>query len=260
MLVAALGVCAGCQTTAADKSSVAQTFRVMTFNIHHGEGGDGKVDLARIAALVEREHVDLVALQEVDKGVQRTARRDLPAELATLTGMTCVFSNNFHYQGGEYGNAVLTRFPVLSATNLHYQMLQTNEQRGLLQLCLNVQGQKLVFMNTHIDFRRDDTERLLNVREIQSVMARYAGIPTVLCGDFNDTPQSRMHQRLSETFDDSWERAGQGPGWTYPADQPRRRIDYVWLSRAAPLEVVGARVLESDASDHRPLVVEFRFK
>jgi len=232
----------------------------MTFNIHHGEGLDGKVDLSRIAALIQGEQVDLVALQEVDKGVQRTARRDLPAELGILTGMTSVFSNNFHYQGGEYGNAVLSRFRVLSATNSHYQMLRTNEQRGILQVTVQVHQHQLVFMNTHIDYRGKDDERLLIVREIQSLAAQHDGMPVVLCGDFNDTPNNRVHRRLREAFNDSWELAGQGPGRTYPANTPRKRIDYVWISKGAGLDVVGAHVLESTASDHRPLVVDLRFK
>lgn len=232
----------------------------MTFNIHHGEGLDGKVDLPRIAALIQQERADIVALQEVDKGVARTARRDLPAELAALTGLSCVFSNNFPYQGGEYGNAILTRFPIRSATNTHYRMLRPNEQRGLLQLTLQVRGRPLVVLNTHIDFRHDDSERLRNVSEIQSVAARAGSVPIILCGDFNDTPGSRVHQQLSGSFLDSWEQAGVGSGWTYPAEQPRKRIDYVWTARAVPLEIVSAHVPDSAASDHRPLVVEFRFR
>ena len=104
MFVAALSVCLGCRTPAPAPGAAARTFRVMTFNIHHGEGLDGKVDLPRIAALIQNERADLVALQEVDKGVQRTARHDLPAELATLTGMTCLFSNNFHIHLLDNGN------------------------------------------------------------------------------------------------------------------------------------------------------------
>ena len=72
----------------------------MTWNIHHGEGTDGQLDLQRIARVIREAEVDLVALQEVDRGVARTARRDLPAEVAVLTEMSCVFSNNFGYQGG----------------------------------------------------------------------------------------------------------------------------------------------------------------
>src|SRR6185295_11676569 len=122
-LVALLvGLSAGCASQKANL--LPAPFRVMTYNIHHGEGADGRVDLLRVAEVVKQEKADIVALQEVDKGVERTKRRDLPAELAALTGMTCVFSNNFHYQGGEYGNAVLTRFPVLRWDNTHYQMLR----------------------------------------------------------------------------------------------------------------------------------------
>jgi len=184
----------------------------------------------------------------------------MPAVLAKLTGMTCVFSNNFRYQGGEYGNAVLTRFPVLSATNSHYQMLRTNEQRGLLQITIEALKHRLVFMNTHIDYRRDDTERLLNVKEIQSLASKYAGLPIVLCGDFNDTPDSRVHKQLKETFVDTWELASRDKGWSYPAEGPRKRIDYVWISKPANLQIVEARILESAASDHRPVIVELRFK
>ena len=258
--VAALGLCLGCRTSAPEGTPSPPSFRVMTFNIHHGEGLDGKVDLARIAEVIRRERADLVALQEVDKGVLRTDRRDLPAELATLTGMTCVFSNNFHFQGGEYGNAVLTRFPVLSATNSHYQMLRTNEQRGILQLTLDVCGRRPTFMNTHIDYRRDDSERLLNVREIGKLMTQSDKHDVILCGDFNAMPDSQVYQRLKTMFSDTWELAGKVTGWTYPADNPQKRIDYIWISKTAQLAAVNAYVSESTASDHRPLVVEMRFK
>jgi len=234
------------------------SFRVMTYNIHHGEGLDGKVDLVRIAEVIRRERADIVALQEVDRGVARTQRRDLPGELAALTGMSCVFSNNFHYQGGEYGNAVLTRFPILRVANLHYSMLRTNEQRGLLQLTLNIGGRQLVFMNTHIDYRGDDSERWQNVQQIESLVQRYAGKPILICGDFNDTPGSRTYQRMAETFDDSWLQVGQGDGFTIPAAKPTKRIDYVWVSKDSPFVPTHAWVISTDASDHLPVVIEFR--
>src|SRR6185436_14707317 len=132
VLLGAAGLVAGCQT-APQPAASPTTFRVMTYNLHHGEGLDGKVDLLRIAELTKREGADLVALQEVDKGVERTARRDFPDELAALTGLTCVFSNNYHFQGGEYGNAVLTRFPIKSWTNTHFKKVNETEQRGILQ-------------------------------------------------------------------------------------------------------------------------------
>ena len=248
----------GCQT--APQPTTSHTFRVMTYNIHHGEGLDGKVDLLRIAELIKREGADIVALQEVDKGVERTARRDFPDELAALTGMTCVFSNNYHFQGGEYGNAVLTRFPVKRWTNTHYQKVNETEQRGILQLTLEIRGREIVFMATHIDHRPDDAARWSNVGEIEGLLQQYRGRPIIICGDFNDTPESRVCRRLSQTFDDVWTLAGQGDGFTIPAEKPRTRIDYILVSKDKSLAPLKASVPQSDASDHLPVVGEFRFR
>jgi endonuclease/exonuclease/phosphatase family metal-dependent hydrolase len=249
---------AGGQSARAE--AAPKTFRVMTYNIHHGAGLDGKVYLQRIAALIKKEQADIVGLQEVDKGVERTARRDCPAELAALTGMRCVFSNNYHFQGGEYGNAVLTRFPVKSWTNRHYKMLRPGEQRGLLQVVLDVHGRELVFMDTHIDYRGDDAERLQNAAEILEAMKAYSGRPMILCGDFNDTPGSRTHQKLAQEFTDEWMAGGTGEGFTIPAEKPRKRIDFIWLTKQPAIDAVRLWVPKSEASDHLPVVGEFRLR
>jgi endonuclease/exonuclease/phosphatase family metal-dependent hydrolase len=237
----------------------ADTFRVMTYNIHHGEGLDGKVNLPRIAELIKHEKADIVALQEVDKGVKRTDGRDLTAELAKLTGMTGVFSNNFHFQGGEYGNAILTRFPVLTRTNLHYTMLRTNEQRGCLQVTLDVDGRKIYVVDTHLDFRKPDDERLKNVGQIKQIVDAHGDLPIIMCGDFNCTPDSATHKAMSQLLTDAWPLASKDHGYTIPAELPARRIDYVWITPKT-VEPVRAWVPSTEASDHRPVVVEFRLK
>ena len=248
----------GCATRRPQTAPVM--LRVMTYNIHHGAGLDGKVDLTRIAELIKQERADIVALQEVDKGVRRTARRDLTAELASLTGMTGIFSNNFHFQGGEYGNAVLTRFPVKRWSNHHYQMLRTNEQRGILQLVLEVQGREVVFLNTHIDSRPDDVERWLNVGEIETLTSKHAAKPVILCGDFNTQPQGRVYERLAHTFQDAWTRVGEGDGFSFPANGANRRIDYIWFTRPEVLIPRKIWLPQSEASDHLPLVAEFELR
>ncbi len=255
LLVFSLLIC-GCAEPAMTEKSAS--FRVMSYNIHHGEGLDGKVDLERIASLIQNERADIVGLQEVDKGVERTSKRDLPAELAKLTGMTCIFSNNFHHQGGEYGNAVLTRFPVVNWTNVHYKMLREGEQRGILQLKLKIHGKEMMFMTTHIDHRPDETERLSNVVEMKQMLSESKGIPLVLCGDFNCVPESQTYQRLAEVLLDAWTVAGEGDGFTIPARKPNRRIDFIWVSREHGPKPVWARVPATEASDHRPVVAEFR--
>jgi endonuclease/exonuclease/phosphatase family metal-dependent hydrolase len=235
------------------------TVRVMAWNIHHGEGLDGKVDLGRIAEVIRSQRVDVVGLQEVDKGVARTGGRDFPAELAALTGMTAVFANNFSFQGGEYGNAILTRFPLLSWTNRHYRMIREGEQRGLLEATLRVGGHRVRFLTTHIDHRPDDSERWSNVAESRGVVEREDGIPTVLCGDFNDLPGTRVYEALTRFLDDAWVLGGSGMGYTYPASGPSRRIDYIFLWPKGTAGVREIGVVESTASDHLPVAGEFRW-
>lgn len=231
--------------------------RVMSYNIRHGRGLDDRVDLARIAGVITNARADVVLLQEVDRGTQRTDRRDLAAELAALTGMHAVFSRNIPYQGGEYGNATLSRFPVVAWTNLHFRMLRPGEQRGLLQVTAVVPGHgRVQFWNTHIDYRPDDAERLGNVAEINALLARTTE-PVILGGDFNDTPGSRIHAALGERWNDAWLAAGEGEGFTIPAERPAKRIDYLWTPRGSPWRAGRAWVPETEASDHRPMVVVF---
>jgi endonuclease/exonuclease/phosphatase family metal-dependent hydrolase len=252
---------AGCSSTSPKKIATAPVaLRVMTYNIQHGAGIDRKVDLLRTAETINREHPDIVALQEVDKGVRRTDGRDLTAELAMLTHMTGYFSNNFHYQGGEYGNAVLTRFPILMETNTHYQMLHTNEQRGVIQLILDVHGRKLLFMATHLDYHPENAERLLNISQINEIIKAHPGLPVILCGDFNDFPDKPVHVAMAKTLADTWELIGQGNGWTFPSDNPKSRIDYIWISPDKTITPVKAWVPDTQASDHRPFVADFLLK
>ncbi len=253
-LIATLAL-AGCSTPQQNRS----TFRVMTYNIHHGEGLDQKIDLERIADLINREQVDIVGLQEVDKGVERTARRDLPKELAKLTGMKVYFDRNIVYQEGDYGNAVLSRFPMKKKKNTHYQMLHPDEQRGVIQVLLNVHGRELLFMNTHIDYRPADAERLMNVEELRKIVAAAGKTPVIICGDFNSSPGSRTHEKMKEFLSDTWELVGHGDGFSFSAADPKSRIDYLFISEDS-IQPLNIEVIKSDASDHLPVVGEFRFR
>ncbi len=256
--LAALFFMSGCAATKPEPPSM--TLRVMTYNIQHGAGADERVDLQRTAEAIRREKPDIVALEEVDKGVMRTGRQNLPMLLGSLTGMTVYFNNNFNFQGGEYGNAVLTRFPILMETNTHYRMIRTNEQRGVIQMILNVNGHKILFMATHIDYRPDNQERLMNVAEMKEIVKKYPGLPVVICGDFNDTPDGRVYNTMKQSFADVWALVGEGKGLTYPSPVPKKRIDYIWISRDKSLQPTIAWVPNTQASDHRPLVAELRLK
>jgi endonuclease/exonuclease/phosphatase family metal-dependent hydrolase len=262
-VVSVMLLLAGCASAPAKKEPVAAAgikLRVMTYNIQHGAGMDRKVDLLRTAEAINHEHPDIVALEEVDKGVARTDKRDLTAELAEMTHLTGYFSNNFNFEGGEYGNAVLTRFPILMETNTHYHMLRPKEQRGVIQMILDVHGRKLLFMTTHVDYRKENEERLLNVAQMKEIMTQYPGLPVILCGDFNDFPDTPVYRAMNQTLADTWKVAGHGNGWTFPSDKPGNRIDYIWISPDKSIEPITAWVPDTQASDHRPVVADFSLR
>ena len=226
----------------------------MTYNIHHGEGTDGKVDLERIARLIKDNKVDLVALQEVDRNTQRTGRRDFPAELSALTGMSNVFGKNIDLQGGEYGNAILSRYPIAAVTNYHLPKVVPGEQRGMLSVMIPTPMGHVQFNAVHLDHRRPEEDRLASIQAIQENLRNKKGI-TIVAGDFNATPQRETYKRmLVGGFMDVWERVGTGDGFTIPSEKPQSRIDYVFYRGVA---AQNARVLISEASDHLPLIAEF---
>ena len=238
---------------------VPPTLRVMSYNIHHGEGIDGKLDLERIARLIVDAKADIVGLQEVDRGCERTQKRDLPAELAKLTGMTVQFDKNIPHQGGEYGNAVLTRFPVRRAKNTHLKSFANGEQRGVQQLVLDVRGRDVLFMNTHLDARRDPAEREHSATELKEIVSAAGPTPVILVGDFNAAPEAPSIAKMREFLADTWPLLSKEGGFTIPVNQPRRRIDFVWITKAT-IEPVKMDVLRSEASDHLPIIAELRLK
>jgi endonuclease/exonuclease/phosphatase family metal-dependent hydrolase len=235
------------------------TLRVMSYNIHHGEGLDGKLDLERIAKVITDAKADLVGLQEVDRGTERTHKRDLPAELAKLTGLTVQFDRNIPHQGGAYGNAVLTRFPIKRAKNTHLKSFANGEQRGVQQIVLDIQGREVLFMNTHLDARRDPAEREHSATELRTIVAAAGAMPIILVGDFNAAPTAPSIAAIREFLTDSWPVVNKTDGFTIPVKKPTKRIDYIW-STPASITPVKMSVLYSEASDHLPIVAELKLE
>jgi endonuclease/exonuclease/phosphatase family metal-dependent hydrolase len=238
----------------------------MTWNIHHGEGMDKTIDVGRIAELITEQHVDIVAIQEVDRGVERSKKIDIITKLADITGMTYAFGKTIDYQGGDYGNAFLTRFPIFEERNTMYRKFPEAEQRGVLLLVLGIIGEEVVVANTHLDSQGNDSLRIASVNDLKSILKGYSSRPIILCGDFNDIPSSRVVTQLKEEYLDAWELAGTWEGYTFPSDVPKKRIDYLFTnssrksdstSAAIHLRPLSARIVRSLASDHLPLLVEF---
>lgn len=235
------------------------SLRVLSYNIHHGEGMDGRIDLERIAGVIKAADADLVSLQEVDKGVKRTGGVDQPAVLAELTGMRVVFEKNIDFQGGEYGNAVLSRLPIERYKNHPLPQSIPGEQRGLLEVHVLASGRPIVFFATHFDYHGDDGERLASTQMLRQLIEHEETKTVVVAGDLNALPDSRVMQRVWEFLTDTHD-PETGSGHTFPADAPDRRIDYILHTPGAGLRAAECRVIDEPvASDHRPVVTVFGF-
>jgi endonuclease/exonuclease/phosphatase family metal-dependent hydrolase len=233
----------------------SQTLRVMTYNIHVGVGMDKKLDLARIAGVINSQHPDLVGLQEVDRGVTRTQRIDEIVELAKLTRMDYAFAFNLHYQGGQYGVAILTRFTIRATEHRLYQNTREAERRGFIRAEVSVHGSILNFVTTHLDYQNDDG-RLFETQQLLRALKDVKG-PLIVVGDFNEIPSGRAYQLMRYQFGDSWTEArATDPGFSYPTDKPSKRIDYIFFGPAGRVRTKHSWIVTTEASDHVPVVAD----
>ncbi|RCS47764.1 endonuclease [Bremerella cremea] len=227
--------------------------RVVSYNIHHAEGTDAKLNLPRIAQIINEATPDIVALQEVDQNVQRTGQVDQAAELAKLTKMNTVFGGNIPLQGGWYGNAILTRYPSISMTNHALPQLGPGEKRGVIEANITIPGldQPLKFLATHFDHRPNDAERVESAKMIQKLTESWKDRPALFAGDLNATPKS---ESIKLIFQD-WTSANLKNLDTIPSDAPNRQIDYILYRPAKGWKVIEFQVLEEPvASDHRGIL------
>jgi endonuclease/exonuclease/phosphatase family metal-dependent hydrolase len=247
--------------------ATSSTFKVLVYNVHAGKDAGGKDNLQRVADLVREVEADVVLFQEVDKGTRRSGGVDQPAEYARRTGYHVVFGRSLDYDGGEYGIAVLSRWPIRRDSAIHLPVDPPQERSGgshepriaMSTIIAAPFGDVAVF-NTHIDASGDDRWRLQEIRTIEQLAqsAVRAGTTRVLFGgDFNSTPESVVQMQLRASgFRDSWQTCGSGDGFSYPADSSRKRIDYLFL--IAGVECTAARVVNTEASDHRPVLFTLR--
>ena len=229
--------------------------RVLSYNIHHGEGVDKRIDVARIANVIRSVSPDVVALQEVDRRAKRSGNVDQPAELARLTDMNVVFGRNIDLQGGHYGNAVLSKFPIVNHNNVHLKSFENGEQRGVLICELQPKSidETILFMGTHLDHRRDGQERLASAEQINGIALERLSIAAILAGDLNATRNSQV----LKTFAKQWQIANEKTLPTIPVAKPSRQIDFILTRPSSRWKTIGVRVLdESIASDHRAIFAE----
>jgi endonuclease/exonuclease/phosphatase family metal-dependent hydrolase len=259
-----IGVVASCVPLR--KTGGGIPLRVMTYNIRSGNG-----NLDSTATAIRAQAPDVVALQEVDvHWAERSAFADQVSALAAKLGMEARFAPIYSLPGAssdsprrEFGVALLSRFPIVRFRNDSIARLSTQVQTptpalapGLLDALLDVGGHPVRVFSTHLDYRKDPAVRTQQVREMLGFIGGME-VPTLVFGDLNAAPNASELQPLLARLHDAW--SGQAdPGFTYPAEAPKARIDYVLVS--PQFSVQSVRVPDTQASDHRPVVAELMLR
>ena len=222
--------------------------RVMTYNIRGCLGMDGVRSAERIAEVVLAEDADIVCLQEVHQRLPQSGFQDQPKQFEKHLGLPVTCQANLRIGVGGYGLAVAPRYPVGTVQN--HLLPSVREQRGILEVRLDTPAGPVIIFCTH--FGLSGEERVKQAASL-AALVQSSSYPVIVCGDFNERSGApAVHALLSQTGLSDADAARDR--WTYPTNALEGRIDYLFYS---PLTCQSVSVVESQASDHLPVVGEF---
>ena len=239
-------------------------FRVMSYNIHRAIGVDRRFRPERIAEIISHHEPDLVLLQEVDVGVPRSRRLNLAAEMARLTGYPYLAVGlNVRLRQGMYGNATLSRFPIVAERNIDLT-IGSRKARGCLYTAVEVAAgaPPLAVFNLHLGLSFKERPQQVGLVVNSPEFSRLPpDAPCIVAGDFNDW-WTRIAPMFTEIlgFGCATNRARgyQNAFLTYPSFSPASGLDKIFVRgrlqtlKRHPCRLSASRV----ASDHLPVVAD----
>ncbi len=223
----------------------------MTYNIHHGANKEEENRLEEIGIFIKQSGADLVGLQEVDSVCIRSGKVDQMKRLGEITGMYYAFVRHFAYQGGAYGQGILSKYPISAIQNNRLSLLKkdsTRESLALISANILLPGKKnILFASAH--YALDEATRIIQSKETISLLDS-KGMPVIFTGDLNATPEKKEIRYLDTFFTTT--DTTYIP--TFPADKPAKTIDYIYVSTKDLASVKSFKVANVDHSDHLPAI------
>lgn len=246
------------EEAAAPPSANGGTLRIMSYNIKVG----AESSLASVAQAIATEKPDIVGLQEVDDLTNRSGKVRQTEELAKLAGFTHrYYGANFAFDGGTYGLAILSRFPLVAPhvirMDAHTQRANGYEPRIAVAADITAYGKPITFVTMHASLHGE--ERAGNAQKVLASLGP-ARKPTIIVGDMNETRDNAIGKAFTAAgFVDAHYQKTTNPlaGWTAPSSFPTRRIDFVYKDAAFGASLYSW-VPGTKASDHRPVMVTFK--
>lgn len=234
---------------AQDVVDCSKIVKVLTFNILHGATTKGDFNLDLIAKVIADANPDFVALQEVDFMTNRARKYDLTTELGWRVKMASVFGKAMPFDGGEYGEGVLSSYSFLRTRNVALPFSPGNEPRAALEIVTQLSSNDTIaFVGTHLDHLKDATDRIAQVKKINEVFPLNS-YPTILAGDLNDIPGSSAINILEEVWMSAYNKENPEP--TFSSNKPVKKIDYVMFYPKDRWKILDSEVIcDPVASDH----------
>lgn len=226
-----------------------QIIRVLSYNILHGATTTGQHDLNTVARVINEIDPDIIALQEVDFRTNRSKKLDIATELAVKTGMVPAFAKAMDYDGGEYGQAILSKWTFTSTRKMALPGQPEKESRIAIEAVIPLpSGDTIQFAGTHLDHLKDDKDRKSQAEELNKLLVTNL-YPIILAGDLNDVPGSAPISKLQAKWGTSYNIENPKP--TFPSHSPKAKIDYVLFSPKERWKVRETKVIcDEIASDH----------
>lgn len=236
--------------------------KILTFNIGSGRDIDGHIELGDTIELLKNGEADVICLQEVDRFFSARSRfQDQTALLAEGLGMSVVFGPGIDEpaeQRGrpnrQFGNAVLTRLPILSSVNHRLPSSGPGaEPRSLLEVTVDLEGTPVIILNTHLALEKEDQQ--LAVEDILARIETF-DVPYLLAGDFNMTPDDPSMQPVLERLESAFDESLHYPT-TYSRDAVSGNLlDYIFMD--GNWRVLRAFVMPTLVSDHFPVAARLQ--
>lgn len=237
---------------------------IMSYNVQGCLGRDGQISMDKIARIIARHKPDIVCLQELDCGRPRSDRAQQAEVIARKLEMEYHFHSAFRWKDEQYGNAILSRWPVSLIkmdTLPQRNNLKHNEPRGAMWVTACIDGINVQVINTHLSlWPRERLEQVEHIMGPQWLGHPDCKGPVVLCGDFNALPGSHVHRRVSKSLKECRVPGKKRRKGTWFGEFPLWQLDHIFVSSEFTVNdvMVGQTSLEKSASDHLPLIAHVR--
>lgn len=236
--------------------------RVITYNIRHASppSKPNVIDIDTIAFVIRKYKPDIVALQEVDVHTGRSGKTLNEAQaIAEKLNMHYYFGKAIDFDGGEYGIAILSKFPLLNTQTFALPSANEKaERRALIMATVKLNGKNLMsFACTHLDAEEEDDSRLMQIASIDSILSKQKD-PVLLAGDLNSEPKSAVIQTLDAKYNRTCLSSCSN---SFPNIKPNKLIDYIAYRKQDPFVTISHQVLDEPyPSDHLPVLAVLQFK